>query len=117
MYPEESPKIEGCSVCYVRRFQAPPFKTVSQKIREKLLGMGMSPRIVRIIADLYSKAILRVRSSEGLTKETNITERGTARGDLGAPDHHSVYLGYGRCLQIKGFVRYQRKKSKGCFTS
>ncbi|XP_015124765.1 uncharacterized protein LOC107046621 [Diachasma alloeum] len=55
-----------------------------EKLWQKSLQLGISSRIVRIIAELYSKATLRVRTPEGLTKETEITE-GVLQGEILSP--------------------------------
>lgn len=54
------------------------------KLWNKLYGLGVSPKIIRIIANLYSRATLRVRTPEGLTRETQISE-GVLQGEILSP--------------------------------
>lgn len=62
-----------------------------EKLWVKLLKLGVSAKMIRIMKNLYDKAVLRVNTDEGLTDDVRITE-GVLQGEILSPLLFILYI-------------------------
>lgn len=66
---------------------------------DKLHGLGVSAKITRILKNLYDKATVKIRASEGTTNEMKITE-GLLQGEILGPLLFILF-----CADLEDYLR------------
>ena len=80
-------KLHMLYVDFARAFDSVPHK----KLWEKLNNIGVSPKIIRILSDMYAKARMKIRTKSGSTRCYDVTE-GVLQGELTSPLLFSIYI-------------------------
>ena len=62
-----------------------------QKLWLKLYKLGVSPKLIRILSDIYSKASMKIRTVDGHTKKFPVSE-GVLQGELTSPLLFALYI-------------------------
>ena len=74
-------------VDFARAFDSIPHK----KLWAKLNKIGISPKIIRVLSEMYKKATMKVRTRSGSTKQFDVSE-GVLQGELTSPLLFALYI-------------------------
>ncbi|XP_028982325.1 uncharacterized protein LOC114841493 [Diachasma alloeum] len=88
-------RVYSLFVDFRRAFDSVPHHLLWQK----LLKLGLSSKVIRVVKNLYDRATIRIRTSEGYTEDFNVSE-GVLRGEKMSPLLFNLYL-----ADIENFFR------------
>lgn len=80
-------KLYALFVDLKRAFDSVPHQILWQKLD----SLGLSSQIIRVLKDLYDKASMVVKSSEGMSEKCNITQ-GLLQGEILSPILFALYI-------------------------